>query len=121
MTPSKDPNDGARVAPRVPGQTSVGRSRAQRARALRRRVISGAVALFVATWLLIAVVLASGHDPALAAKATVASASSTQTTVTTGTSGSTATTASGSTPTTTSSSTGSGSGSGVSAVTTQQS
>ena len=40
-------------------------ARRQRARRLRRRVVGGAVALFVATWLLITVTLASGHDPAL--------------------------------------------------------
>ena len=41
-------------------------------------MISGAVALFVAAWLLIAVVLVTGHDPALSKQtASVASSSST--------------------------------------------
>jgi hypothetical protein len=44
-------------------------ARADRARTIRRVVISGALALFVAAWLLIAIVLVSGHDPALAARA----------------------------------------------------
>lgn len=69
--------------------------RAARARKIRRRVISGAVALFVAAWLMITIVLISGHDPALASKtstgssgATVASTPSTTTTTTPTTSGS---------------------------------
>jgi hypothetical protein len=47
--------------------TTMRRSRLARARMIRRRIVGGAVALFVATWLLIAIVLVSGHDPALAA------------------------------------------------------
>lgn len=43
-------------------------ARATRLRTIRRRIYSGALALFVAAWLLIAVVLISGHDPALAHK-----------------------------------------------------
>lgn len=42
--------------------------RANRKRLIRKRVLGGAVALFVVVWLIIAVTLASGHDPALAAK-----------------------------------------------------
>jgi len=38
-----------------------------RVRMIRRRVIAGAVSLFVATWLLIAIMLVTGHDPALSA------------------------------------------------------
>ena len=41
-------------------------ARAARVRAIRHRVIAGAVALFVATWLLITLMLVTGHDPALA-------------------------------------------------------
>jgi cytoskeletal protein RodZ len=62
------------------------RARAARTRKIRRAVVSGAVALFVAAWLMIAIVLVSGHDPALAHKAsatTVASTPSTPTTTTT--------------------------------------
>lgn len=43
------------------------RARARRARRIRRAIIGGALSLFVAAWLLIAIVLVSGHDPALAA------------------------------------------------------
>jgi hypothetical protein len=43
-------------------------ARIARRRLIRRRVVGGAVALFVATWLLITVTLMSGHDPALAAR-----------------------------------------------------
>ena len=130
MTPNNHSEDRPRIAPPGPGRTPVGRSRAQRARMLRRRVISGALALFVAAWLLIAVVLASGHDPALAArKTTVADTSSTQTATTastpttTTTSTATPTTTSSSTPTTSASSASptSGSTSAASSVTTRQS
>ncbi len=95
-------------------------ARALRVRTIRRRVIGGAVGIFLAAWLLIAVVLVSGHDPVLASKAsTVAAVSSSGSgggssgTVTTGSS------ASG----TTGASSGSGSsGSGtVSSVSTHQS
>jgi len=56
---------------------AIRQARIRRVRRIRRRVISGAVALFVASWLLIAIVLVSGHDPALARKtSTVAGASS---------------------------------------------
>jgi hypothetical protein len=44
------------------------RQRLERKQSIRRRVVAGAVALFVAVWLMIAVVLVSGHDPALARK-----------------------------------------------------
>jgi cytoskeletal protein RodZ len=43
------------------------RARRRRARSIRRAIIGGALSLFVAAWLLIAIVLVSGHDPALAA------------------------------------------------------
>jgi hypothetical protein len=55
------------------------RARALRARTIRRRVISGALGLFVAAWLLIALVLVSGHDPALAAHTTAAASPTTST------------------------------------------
>lgn len=96
--------------------------RAARARKIRRRVISGAVALFVAAWLMITIVLISGHDPALASKtstgssgATVASTPSTDTNTATTTTG---TTTSSSTSDSDSDSSGM---SGVSSVTTSQS
>jgi cytoskeletal protein RodZ len=101
--------------------------RASRARAIRRRVISGAVAVFVAAWLMIAIVLVSGHDPALARKASTTSSASTvastpsattstpSTTTTTSGSGSTASSSDSS------SSSSSSSNNGVSSVTTTQS
>jgi hypothetical protein len=55
--------------------TAMRQARRIRARSLRRRVIAGALALFVAAWVMITVVLVSGHDPALAAKKTTAVAS----------------------------------------------
>jgi cytoskeletal protein RodZ len=112
MEPNTDKNQAARAR----GQ-ALRTERAARARKIRRRVISGAVALFVAAWLMITLVLVSGHDPALASKTTsgssattVASTPSTDTTTTTS-----------NTNTNSSSSGSSGSGSGVSSVTTSQS
>jgi hypothetical protein len=101
-------------------------ARVTRTRTIRRAGAAGAVSLFMATWLLIAVVLVSGHDPALAARK-VASASTasdtttssggsqTATTVATATSVSTGTTSSGTT------SSGTTSGSTISGLTTRQS
>jgi hypothetical protein len=40
-------------------------ARARRVRSIRRWALAGAATLFVTVWLLIAVVLVSGHDPAL--------------------------------------------------------
>ena len=115
-------------------------ARRARVRRIRARVIGGSVALFLAVWMLIIVVLVTGHDPALARKTLTQAATATATTTSssaTGTTsaGSTATTSSGATGTTsagstgatsagstgaTSSSTGSGS-SGVSGVSSSQS
>ncbi len=94
-------------------------ARLSRIRMIRRRVIAGALSLFVATWLLITMMLVTGHDPALAARtATTSTAAST-------TNPGTATTSAGTGTTTTSSSGSSGttstSNSGTSSVTTQQS
>lgn len=91
-------------------------ARVARARTIRRRIIAGSLALFVAAWLLITLVLISGHDPALAKKAS-ASSSSSGTTVASTPSSSTSDT-SGSTSSDTSGSSGSGS---VSGLTTSQS
>ena len=101
-------------------------ARRARVRRIRARVIGGTVALFLAVWMLITVVLVTGHDPALARKAVTQSATTATTsnvstgtsgsTVSAGTSGSTGSTSSGAT----SSSTGSSS-SGVSPVTSSQS
>jgi hypothetical protein len=108
------------------GPSGPGRSRRQRARRLRRSVIAGAVTLFVTAWLLIAVVLASGHDPALAAQTatTTKRLSTAQTVATTPTSGSTASGSTSSGSAAISGATTSGattSASGVSGVTTRQS
>ncbi|HEY6522754.1 MAG TPA: hypothetical protein VIY10_03240 [Solirubrobacteraceae bacterium] len=89
--------------------------RRARVRRIRARVIGGSVALFLAVWMLITVVLVTGHDPALARKSVTQSATQSATPVAT-TSSSTSSTSSGAT----SSSTGSDS-SGVSAVTSSQS
>jgi hypothetical protein len=45
-------------------------ARSRRIGVIRKRVAAGAVALFIAVWVLITVRLATGHDPALAAAAT---------------------------------------------------
>jgi hypothetical protein len=106
-------------------------ARAIRVRSIRRRVVGGAVAVFVAAWLLIAVVLVTGHDPALSKNASTVAAVSGSGSTGSSASGSTSA-ASGNSGTTTgssgsgsTSSSGSGStsssGSGTSSVTTRQS
>jgi cytoskeletal protein RodZ len=99
-------------------------ARLARARMIRRRIVGGAVALFVAAWLLITVVLVSGHDPALAKQSSASTvASSSPSTSSSSGSDSTSTTSSSSDSSSNSSSGSSGnSGSGsVSSVTTSQS
>jgi len=104
---------------------AIRQARLARVRTIRRRVIAGALALFVATWLLIAVVLASGRDPALSAKTAVAAIAGSGTTATS--SGQTSSEASDSSDTSdgsTGSAASSGSSSGgasASGVTTRQS
>jgi hypothetical protein len=63
-----------------PQELAAGRLRAQRAltRRIRRTVALTAVCVFMASWLLIFVVLADGHDPALARRQTSSSNTSTQ-------------------------------------------
>ena len=53
--------------PPIPA-AEVRQARRARTRTIRRRVATGAVALFLATWALIAVELVNGHDPALASR-----------------------------------------------------
>jgi hypothetical protein len=106
MTP---PITDTKAAARARGQ-ALRLERTARARRIRRRVVSGAVVLFVAAWLFIAIALVSGHDPALASKA------STGSTATTG-----ASTPSTSTSTSRASSASTSAGTGVSSVTTSQS
>ncbi len=93
-------------------------ARKARVRMIRRRVVAGAVALFVAAWLLIAVVLVSGHDPALASKAAAVATTGSSASPTTSSSGSSS---SGSSSTGSSGSSSTNSGSSVGSVTTQQS
>ena len=94
-------------------------ARRARVRRIRARVIGGSVALFLAVWMLITVVLVTGHDPALARKTVTQAA--TAATTTGATSATSSGTSSGATSSgATSSSTGSGA-SGVSGVTSGQS
>ena len=104
-------------------------ARRARVRRIRARVIGASVALFLAVWMLIAVVLVTGHDPALARKtqtqaATAATTSAATTSSSTGTAAgstsATAPTSSGATSSSTGSSAGSSS-SGLSPVTSSQS
>jgi hypothetical protein len=101
-------------------------ARRARVRRIRARVIGGSIALFLAVWMLITVVLVTGHDPALARKAvTQAATPATATTTSSSTgsisSGATTSSSTGSVSSgATSSSTGSGSA-GVSGVTSSQS
>jgi hypothetical protein len=99
--------------------------RRERVRRIRARVVGGSIALFLAVWILITVVLVTGHDPALARKtltsaATPATTTSATTTSATsgfgGASSSTGSTSSGATSTSTGSSP-----SGASSVTSSQS
>lgn len=105
MLPAMTKQDGIRLR----------QERRARVRRIRARVIGGSVALFLAVWVLITVVLVSGHDPALARTAVTQSATQSATRAAT-TSSSTSSTSSGATST----STGSGS-TGASAVTSSQS
>jgi hypothetical protein len=97
------------AAARARGQ-AIRSTRLARARTIRRRVIAGAVALFVASWLLITLVLVSGHDPALAKNSSATTVASTPSTTTSSQSSDTS-----------SSSQNSGTSSGTSSVTTSQS
>ncbi|HUO73713.1 MAG TPA: hypothetical protein VMU39_23280 [Solirubrobacteraceae bacterium] len=73
MTPINQDRAAARERARLARE-----ARAARTRTIRKRVISGAAALFVTAWLFIALMLVTGHDPALSKQtASVSSASST--------------------------------------------
>ncbi|HTU87051.1 MAG TPA: hypothetical protein VMF57_15850 [Solirubrobacteraceae bacterium] len=80
------------AAARARGQ-AIRKMRLARVRTIRRRIIAGSLALFVASWLLITIVLVSGHDPALAknSSATTTTSSGTTTTSSSQTNGSSAT------------------------------
>lgn len=108
--PASAPDNAARAR-----GNAMRRARRIRARSLRRRVIAGALALFVATWLMITLVLVTGHDPALAQRSSSAATTPAKATSTT-TSPATTTTTSSSTSTTASSGS-----SGTTSVVTRQS
>lgn len=96
-------------------------ARRARVRLIRARVVGGSVALFLAVWSLIAVVLITGHDPALAKKTVTVSSAADTSAATTSSGTNTTTTGTGTATGATSSSTGSGSSSSGSAVTSSQS
>lgn len=98
-------------------------ARRARVRRIRARVIGGSVALFLAVWMLITVVLVTGHDPALARKTvTQAATAATTTGATSATSSGTSSTSSTSSGATSSATGSSASGaSGASGVTSSQS
>jgi hypothetical protein len=87
-------------------------ARRARVRRIRARVIAGSVALFLAVWMVITVVLVTGHDPALARKTLTQAATPATTTTITSSGATSSSTGSGTT--------GSGSA-GVSGVTSSQS
>lgn len=114
--------------PRARGQ-ALRSARAARARSIRRRIVAGSVALFVAAWLMITLVLVSGRDPALAKKssgsssssAAIASTLATTTSASDDTSTSASPSGDTSTSTSGSSSSNGSSSAGASSVTTSQS
>jgi hypothetical protein len=71
---------------------SMSNERSHRKRQIRARVLGGGVALFVAVWLVIAVTLASGHDPGLSKTASAHVRKATTATATTAASAPTTTT-----------------------------
>ena len=118
MTPNPAPG------PRGPAPSGLRQARIARVHMIRPRVIASSLALFATVWMLITLMLVTGHDPALARQrtASVRSATAANTNTTTTPSTTTPTTASTATsPSTSSSTSSSGSGSGVSAVTSSQS
>lgn len=119
MTPTSTDSGPARAV-------AVRQARAIRTRTIRRRVIAGALSMFVATWLFITLMLVSGHDPALARQASSSVTAAQTATASTGSgtdggssgSASTGTTGSDTSGGATAASTSSGT---TSSVTTQQS
>jgi hypothetical protein len=69
--PNSEPTPADRESVRARA-TAIRQARAIRTRAIRRRVVAGATALFAAAWLTIGVTLVAGRDPALASKTTSA-------------------------------------------------
>jgi hypothetical protein len=119
MTPNRVPGSPS------PASSGLRQARIARVHTIRRRVISASLAMFVAIWMLITLVLVTGHDPALARPRTATLRTTTSTTTTpstttpAGSSTSTATTPAS--PSTSSSSSGATGSPGVSAVTSSQS
>ncbi|MGA2010030.1 MAG: hypothetical protein ABSH51_05785 [Solirubrobacteraceae bacterium] len=66
---------------------TIRQARLERVRVIRRRVVGGAMALFLAMWVLITVNLVTGHDPALAREKVAESTAAQTTTAGTGGSG----------------------------------
>jgi len=97
-------------------------ARLARVRMIRRRIIAGALAIFVASWLLITIVLVSGNDPALAkhSSATTVASSSPSSSSSSGSSSDSSSNSSSQSTGSSSSSSDPGSGT-VSSVTTSQS
>jgi cytoskeletal protein RodZ len=104
-----------RAAARARGQALRG-ARLARARRIRQRIIAGALTVFVAAWLLITLVLVSGHDPALAKHSSATAVASSRSSTSASSASSTS-----STTTTTSATPSADTSSGVSSVTTSQS
>lgn len=119
MTPNRVPGSPS------PASSGLRQARIARVHMIRRRVISASLAMFVAVWMLITLVLVTGHDPALARQrtATVSAGSSTTTTPSTTTPAGNSTSSATSTAAgaTSSSSANPTSSSGVSPVTSSQS
>ena len=80
---------------------AVRQARLARVSAIRRRAVASALALFVATWLLITMLLVTGHDPALARPKSKSTASGSAATTSTATPATTTTAATTATQTTT--------------------
>jgi hypothetical protein len=82
---------------------AIRQARHARVRMIRQRVIAGVVALFIATWLLITVMLVTGHDTALAHQTARATTSSSVSSSSSASSGATSTSTVGQSSTGTSS------------------
>jgi hypothetical protein len=96
-------------------------ARAARIRMIRRRVVAGALALFVAAWVFITLQLVSGNDPALSKSAQTSSAVTSSSSPSVSSSQTGLSTAASGGSTSGSGSTSQNSSSGGTSVTTQQS
>lgn len=100
---------------------AIRQARHARVRMIRRRVIAGVVALFIATWLLITVMLVTGHDPALARQRAKATTSSSLSSSSSSSAGATSTSTGGQSSGVSSVGSGGQSSGGVSSVSSSQS